>query len=110
MKLLFDQNLSFKLCAKLADIFPGSSQIRLLGLERAEDRAIWEFARANDYVVVTQDIDFADLAALFGAPPKVVWLRCGNQPTHVVEALLRNHAADISAFVQDVDAACLEIV
>jgi hypothetical protein len=24
MKLLFDQNLSFKLCERLADVFPGS--------------------------------------------------------------------------------------
>ena len=27
MKLLFDQNLSFKLCRLLADIFPSSSQV-----------------------------------------------------------------------------------
>jgi hypothetical protein len=32
MKLLFDQNLSFKLCAVLADLLPDSSQVRLLGL------------------------------------------------------------------------------
>ena len=32
MKLLFDQNLSFKLCQALADLFPGSSQVRLLGM------------------------------------------------------------------------------
>ena len=29
MKLLFDQNLSFKLCRALADLFPGSDQARL---------------------------------------------------------------------------------
>ena len=38
MKLLFDQNLSFKLCRQLADIFPDSSQVRLLGLAEADDR------------------------------------------------------------------------
>ena len=32
MKLLFDENLSFKLCDRLANLFPGSSQVRLLGL------------------------------------------------------------------------------
>ncbi|MFL4971301.1 MAG: DUF5615 family PIN-like protein [Xanthobacteraceae bacterium] len=42
MKLLFDQNPSFKLCQQLADIFPGSSQVRLVGLEAADDRAIWQ--------------------------------------------------------------------
>ena len=39
MKLLFDQNLSFKLCQALADLFPGSSQVRLLGLAEADDIA-----------------------------------------------------------------------
>lgn len=31
MKLLFDQNLSFKLCQRLADLFPDSDQVRRLG-------------------------------------------------------------------------------
>ena len=35
MKLLFDQNLSFKLCSQLADLFPGSSQVQLLNLSQA---------------------------------------------------------------------------
>ncbi len=34
MKLLFDQNLSFKLSRLLADAFPESNQIRLLGMEQ----------------------------------------------------------------------------
>ena len=54
------------------------------------------------------DADFAEMAALFGPPPKVIWLRCGNQPTLVVEAIVRDHAAAILAFEHD-DAACLEI-
>jgi predicted nuclease of predicted toxin-antitoxin system len=33
MRLLFDQNLSFRLADKLRDLFPGSSQVRLLGLD-----------------------------------------------------------------------------
>jgi len=32
MKLLFDQNLSFKLCQAVADLFPQSNHVRLLGL------------------------------------------------------------------------------
>lgn len=44
MKLLFDQNISFKLCRSLADLFPGSSQVRLAGLAQADDRAVWNYA------------------------------------------------------------------
>jgi uncharacterized protein (DUF433 family) len=31
MKLLLDQNLSFKLCDSLSELFPGTSQVRLVG-------------------------------------------------------------------------------
>jgi predicted nuclease of predicted toxin-antitoxin system len=109
MKLLFDQNLSFKLCRLLADDFPESNQIRLLGMEEAEDRAIWDYAKANDFILISQDADFADLATLFGPPPKVIWLRSGNQPTYAIEQRLRDHAEAIAAFAEDEAAACWEI-
>jgi predicted nuclease of predicted toxin-antitoxin system len=62
VKLLFDQNLSFKLCQRLADLFPGSNQVRLLHLEQADDRAIWEHAKSGGFVLVSQDADFAEMA------------------------------------------------
>ena len=32
--------------------------MRLLGMERADDRAIWVYAKEYDFVIVTQDSDF----------------------------------------------------
>jgi predicted nuclease of predicted toxin-antitoxin system len=110
MKLLFDQNLSFKLCARLEDLFPGSSQVRLLGLAEADDRVLWQHAKVNGFILVSQDSDFADMAGLYGPPPKIIWLRCGNQPTEAIEKLLRRHVEAIAAFEQDNTAACLEIL
>ena len=72
MKLLFDQNLSFKLCRKLADLFPDSNQVRLLGMDRADDMIVWEFAKANGFTIVTQDSEFFDLSGLRGYPPKII--------------------------------------
>ena len=108
MRLLFDQNLSFKLCRRLSDIFPESSQVRLLGMERADDRSVWEYARANGFALVSLDADFADLAVILGPPPKVIWLRRGNQTVEIIEKMLRDHAEVIAAFDSD-DTACLEI-
>jgi predicted nuclease of predicted toxin-antitoxin system len=71
MKLLFDQNLSFKLCKALADLYPGSNQIRLLGLEQADDRSVWEYARANGFTVISLDADFAEMASLLGPTPNI---------------------------------------
>jgi len=109
MKLLFDQNLSFKLCFRLKDLFPNSQQVRLLGLSESDDRDIWHYCGTNDFVLVTQDSDFADLAAVFGSPPQVVWLRCGNQPTSIIERLLREQFETIEAFTGNATATCLEI-
>jgi predicted nuclease of predicted toxin-antitoxin system len=109
MKLLFDQNLSFKLCRQLSDVFPGSDQVRLLGMDKSSDREIWHYAKANGFILVSQDADFADMAMLYGAPPKVIWLRCGNQPNEAIETLLRDHASALAAFERDGITACWEI-
>lgn len=46
------------------------------------------------------------MAALFGPPPQVIWLRCGNQPTAHIETLFRNHVQVIASFEHDPAAAC----
>ena len=109
MKLLFDQNLSFKLSSLLADLFPESSQVRLIGLSEVDDLVVWQYAKTNGFCLVTQDADFAEMSALYGPPPKVIWLRCGNQSTAVVEKLLRDHADAIVSLEQDGAADCWEV-
>lgn len=66
MKLRFDQNLSPHLVRLLSDLFPESNHVSFAGLERATDDEIWGYAQANDYVIVTKDADFADLAVIRG--------------------------------------------
>ena len=90
MRLLLDQNLSPKLAARLRPRFGCVDQVRELGLEDASDLAIWEFARAKNYAIVTNDEDFRDLAALYGTPPLIILLRFGNLSTsHLTDKL--NH-------------------
>jgi predicted nuclease of predicted toxin-antitoxin system len=109
VRLFFDRNPSFRLCAALADVFPGSVHARLAGLDTADDATIWRYAADGGFALVSQDADFAEMAALRGPPPKVVWLRGGNRPTAAVEASLRRHAGTLRTFSDDADAACLEI-
>ena len=78
-------------------------------MEEADDRLIWEYAKMNGFILVSQDVDFADMATLYGPPPKVIWLRCGNQPTNAIEKRLRDHADSIAVFSKDAFAACWEI-
>ncbi len=109
MSLLFDQNLSRRLPALLAGEFPGSEQVLLAGLDRADDRAVWAYAAARNLAVVSKDADFRNLSAALGPPPKVVWLRVGNRPTRDVVALLRSRTADVRTFLADPTSTLLEL-
>lgn len=109
MKLLFDQNLSRKLVTRLADIFPNASHVQFYELAEKTDTEIWEFAKLNDFCIVTQDADFAERSRLYGSPPKVVWLRCGNAPPHQVEALIRAGQEAIQELLEKPSLHCLEL-
>ena len=109
MKLFFDENLPVRLVRLLSGIYPGSAHVDAFGLRGASDRAIWERAGADGYVLVTKDGDFHRMSVFLGPPPKVVWLRFGNGPTAEVAQLLRDYSEVIEAFVADGDAAFLTI-
>lgn len=109
MKLLFDQNLSYKLVSELTDLFPDSTHVRLLGLEKASDDEIWDYAENEGFVIVTQDSDFNEKGLLFGFPPKVIWLRCGNVQSKEIKTILTKNVKAITSFNQDEDLGCLEI-
>jgi predicted nuclease of predicted toxin-antitoxin system len=109
VKLLFDQNLSQKLPAGLGDLYPACAHVRDFGLERADDEAIWAFARERGFTIVSKDDDFHQRSFLYGPPPKVVWVRLGNCCTARIIARLREHAAAIRAFESDPQAAFLAL-
>ncbi|HCM59290.1 MAG TPA: hypothetical protein DIS74_02745 [Bacteroidales bacterium] len=112
MKLLYDQNISFRIAKKVQDIFPGSGQVSELGLENSKDPEIWKFAKENGYAIVTFDSDFYDLGLIRGSSPKVIWLRLGNTSTHNLENVLRKNSDLIKIFLTDPtykDIGCLEI-
>lgn len=107
MKLLFDENLSRRLVARLASEFPDSAHVVEVGLTSARDEDVWHHAAANDFTIVTKDTDFQQRALLDGPPPKIVWLRVGNCSTDGIVELLRFHADKIEAFGADPEASFL---
>ena len=58
MKLLFDQNISYRITKTIADQFPNAKQVKELGLENSTNLEIWEYAKSNGFTIVTFDSDF----------------------------------------------------
>ena len=108
MKLLFDQNISFRLVRKIIDVFPDSKQVRELGLEDSSDSEIFDYAKNNEFIIVTFDADFCGISVLKGFPPKIIWIRTGNIATNSIELLLKKNSNLILEFIKE-DFACLEI-
>jgi predicted nuclease of predicted toxin-antitoxin system len=109
MKLLLDNNLSPRLVNQLAALFPDSSRVALLDLDRASDQQVWEIARQSGYCLVSKDADFNELVTRNGFPPKVIWIRIGNCTTAEIARLLRENHDSLLDFAASEDAGILEL-
>ena len=74
LKRLLDQNLSFRLLDKLEAAYPGSTQVKFVGLDQADDLTVWQFAKDNGFTIVL----------IYGSPPKMIWMKRGNEPRRYV--------------------------
>jgi predicted nuclease of predicted toxin-antitoxin system len=64
VKFLFDANISHRLADSMSDLYSGSTHVRLVGLERATDREVWDYARRNGFTIASKDSDFRQLSFL----------------------------------------------
>lgn len=88
MKFLLDENLSPRLINRLDELFPGMAHVGQFDLKRSDDIVIFEWARANEFGVITTDADFVSLARRLGWPPKIIHLEQCDHPLRVIEDLL----------------------
>ena len=76
MKLLVDMNLSPRWVGVLVDAGIDAAHWSTLGADNAPDSEIMAYAKVNDCIVLTHDLDFgAILAANHGKKPSVVQIR-----------------------------------
>ena len=68
------------------------------------------YAIDNNYIIATQDADFYEMGLIHGQPPKIIWLKMGNQSkAATIKTLLDNQQAIEQALLID-NKACIEIV
>lgn len=79
MTLLVDNQLPVALARYFTANGWECIHVQDIGLEAAEDGAIWEYAKARGLTIVTKDEDFLALSNRHRTiPPQVVWVRIGN--------------------------------
>ncbi|HUR82033.1 MAG TPA: DUF5615 family PIN-like protein [Thermoanaerobaculia bacterium] len=95
MKLLFDHHLSPSLVDRLADLFPSSEHVWNVQLHNMPDEVVWQYARDQDFTIVSKDADFSEISMQLGYPPKLIWLKIDNWSTDQVEQLIRSRYSRI---------------
>lgn len=110
MKLLLDENLSRRIIPFVQDIYPGSTQVALIEMEQATDKMIRQYAIEHDFVIATKDADFYEMNMLYGQPPKIIWLKMGNQSKVATIKVLQDSYEVINQVLLGDNKACIEIL
>jgi len=100
VRILIDMNLSPDWVAELSEHGWASVHWSAIGDPRATDREIMDWARVNDHVVFTHDLDFGTMLALtHPSGPSVIQVRGHNvladHMAPIVVAALRQHETDL---------------
>nr|WP_315153620.1 DUF5615 family PIN-like protein [uncultured Flavobacterium sp.] len=70
---------------------------------------MWEFAKKNNFTILTHDEDFEKLLLLNGTPPKVIVLKTFNQNTKQLAQTLLDKKTTIESFILNDELMILEI-
>ena len=90
MKFLVDNQLPMALARWLQNHGFDTAHVLDLGLDAAQDIAIWERAVAEGRIVVSKDEDFFHLANRPGDSGCLLWARFGNCRTPALIARFEN--------------------
>jgi predicted nuclease of predicted toxin-antitoxin system len=107
MKLLIDNNLSYKLCTPLCQHFSDVHHVTEFLSADADDIAIWNYAKANNFHILTKDNDFDEWSLLKGCPPKIIHLLCGNQTTLFILNIIVTNKKVIHDFITETGNNCI---
>jgi predicted nuclease of predicted toxin-antitoxin system len=111
IRLLLDANLSWRLISALKQHFEYCIHVDSTELLiPAKDTEIWEYAKKNNLLIVTNDEDFFNMSSFKGFPPKIILLRTGNQNRRYTEQLLIALKPQIEDFINSTEHGVLEIM
>ena len=110
MKLLLDANISWRITKLIESSFPACFHSKDIPVNQpAKDLEIWEYARKNNFTILTHDDDFEKLLLLKGVSSKAITLMTFNKTTNEFSELLISKKETIQSFIQNEELMILEI-
>ena len=100
MRLLLDQNLSWRLIRLLEPNFPDVVHVSTIGLSQATDQQIWLYAMLHQFIIVSKDSDFQNFIPAKNSFPKFIWITIASARTTTIAQTLIDHFDHIYAFAQ----------
>lgn len=107
MKLLLEENLSSQIIRGIIDLYPDSAHVKNLALKNVDDNSIWEYAKTNNFAIVSKDADFYQHNLLYNNAPKFIYLWIANSPTIEIVEILRDNFDTICQFENSESASIL---
>lgn len=108
--ILLDHNISYKLKFLFQKEGIECHHVSSFGLhEDTDDLEIWNFAKANQYTILSKDLDFVALQNHYGFPPKLVLLRCGNKSTEQISSVLNRYWNLLETFLKNTELGIFEV-
>jgi predicted nuclease of predicted toxin-antitoxin system len=101
MRFLVDAQLPPALAQCIAGKGQSASAVRDQGLRNSDDGSIVNFAKKNDWIVVTKDDDLVERSLGREDGPRVLWLRIGNSTNRALFAWLDPHWPEIVRRLQE---------
>ena len=99
MRLLLDENISWRLAAYLRPHCAVVLHVRDIQLDNSPDTSIWRYARQHGYDVITKDEDFLRLVLADGFPPRVVAVRNAQVPVVELAGFLLARLPQLETFL-----------
>lgn len=96
MTIWIDAQFSPAIAVWISDNFEvNASALRDVGLRDAEDEEIFASAKSADAIVMTKDMDFVNMLRRLGAPPRVLWITCGNTSNPRLKEILAKNLTQV---------------
>ncbi len=110
MKLLLDENLSWRMIKKLKPFFEEVDHVsKLKIIQPADDISIWNYAKKNGFTIISKDDDFEKIVLLRKSPPKLIYLKTYNLDTQKLIDLIVKNTDKISEFINSKENDIFEI-